>query len=91
MWFAPGRGLHVVEGEDIQLSASHDDISFKYDLSLSKDLIDCVNTYDFIPGSLFMRPERIGLLGSSKWRAIIMASMKNIVSTCFCVSASFML
>ena len=82
VWFVSGRGLHVAEETVLTISASHDSISFTYDeISYPKtsgysSSLRTIN-HDFWKWT--MKPERIGLLGSSKWRSTIMGTIKKLV------------
>ncbi|KAH7431800.1 hypothetical protein KP509_08G067000 [Ceratopteris richardii] len=75
VWFVPTEGLRIANDESIQFSALHDQISFKYVFDKEKKSVETADLKSWVP---LMRPERIGLLGSSKWRSTVLDSMKKI-------------
>lgn len=81
VWFVAGQGLHVVRDEEINVRATHDEIGFQYHVGFEQDSIisSLVDLNHLGNMGWSMKPERIGLLGSQKWRATITTAIKKVL------------
>jgi protein arginine N-methyltransferase 7 len=81
VWFVPGSGISISKGGEIDLHATHDDISISYNLntqvSTTEILHDGLTTGDF---QLLLPPERAAIYGDEEWRLSMLKAVKSVVS-----------
>jgi protein arginine N-methyltransferase 7 len=81
VWFVPGSGISIFKGGEINLHATHDDISISYNLntqvSTTEILPDGLTTGDF---QLLIPPERAAIYGDEGWRLSMLKAIKSVVS-----------
>ncbi|XP_057829431.2 protein arginine N-methyltransferase 7 isoform X2 [Cryptomeria japonica] len=74
VWFIPGSGLSVSTDEEITVQAVHDAVSIQYcvkrNVPGSEECCRQMNSADL---NLFVKPERIALLGDKDWRSAMLA------------------
>lgn len=80
VWFVPGNGLSICNGEEVVLHAAHTETSISYNLKslvLGTEVRQCdVNVEDF---HLILPPERIGIYGDGEWRLSMFTAIRNAV------------
>eukprot|EP01018_Ginkgo_biloba_P030040 Gb_09787 [translate_table: standard] len=75
VWFIPSGGLSVIVDDEIILQAVHDAISIQYDVRKKTTFASQEFRKSICHGNfhLFVKQERIGVLGAKEWRATILA------------------
>ncbi|XP_057829432.2 protein arginine N-methyltransferase 1.6 isoform X3 [Cryptomeria japonica] len=80
VWFIPGSGLSVSTDEEITVQAVHDAVSIQYcvkrNVPGSEECCRQMNSADL---NLFVKPERIALLGDKDWRSAMLAVGRQCV------------
>ncbi|KAJ0047970.1 hypothetical protein Pint_15875 [Pistacia integerrima] len=78
VWFVPGKGMSICNGEEVVLHATHTETSISYNLKslvLGTEVRQCdVNVEDF---HLILPPERIAIYGDGEWRLSMFTAIRN--------------
>ncbi|KAF9613737.1 hypothetical protein IFM89_010247 [Coptis chinensis] len=89
VWFVPGMGVPVLQHEQVHLQASHDDISFSYNLQNHNLRTESAH-YELYSGGyqLTLSPERIAVYGDKEWRYTVFTATRDAAKVCrVCVVA----
>lgn len=79
VWFVPGKGLSVSEGEDIHLLAVHSDISISYSLRVESQRTKNEQSIRMDDFQLTLSPEKIATYSDDNWRHCVLLTVQDAV------------
>ncbi|KAG2394478.1 Protein arginine N-methyltransferase [Vigna angularis] len=81
VWFVPGSGISILQGEEIRLLATHTETSFSYNFDTLVPTTKILNhrcmTGDF---QLVLPPERAAIYADKEWRLSMLKAVQSMVS-----------
>ncbi|XP_047179245.1 protein arginine N-methyltransferase 1.6 isoform X2 [Vigna umbellata] len=79
VWFVPGSGISILQGEEIRLLATHTETSFSYNFDTLVPTTEILNhrcmTGDF---QLVLPPERAAIYADKEWRLSMLKAVQSM-------------